>query len=93
MNKVFQIYGLHLLKFKNAGIRERYERGDKTARPEKIHLSDAWFFCPAHEQVKDRFSDGVKLFTEGQIIDPDINKNRAMYVLESYDRSNPIGGL
>lgn len=93
MNKVYQIYGLHMFKFKNAAFRERYERGDTRYKPEYIYMPDAWFFCAQNQDVKTKFADNCKLFTEGLIIDPDINKNRDLYILDRYDRATPIGGL
>lgn len=93
MNKVYQHTGLTLLKFKNAGMRERWERGDKKVSKEEIYLPDAWFFAAANQEPVARFNDGVKIFSEENILDPDITKNRAAYSLVKIDSAKHIGGL
>lgn len=83
MRQVFLIGGLHLI----------YRRDSRVKKPEMIYLPHVWFFISSEDDIKERFSAGVTLFSNKAILDPDINKNRAKYTLDDWDSIKEIKGL
>ena len=83
MNRVFIVHIIELEFFKN----------DKTVRGETIRPQGCYFICSDAYDPIEKFKNGVKVFCDSGVIDPEITKNRSKFALKKFEWGKQIGGL